>query len=390
MTTSMHQKPHAAPRPDVVSHPRRDTEARAASAPYIGIEGLWKSYDGQHDVLQDLNLSVHKGEFLTLLGPSGSGKTTTLMILAGFEDTSRGRILIDGRVIDGIPSYKRNIGVVFQNYALFPNMTVEENLAFPLRARRQRKDQISARIQKSLRMVRMEAFRSRYPAQLSGGQQQRVALARAMIFEPLLVLMDEPLGALDKQLRDQMQEELKELHRLTSSTIVYVTHDQGEALHMSDRIAVFNNGRIEQIGTPREIYETPATQFVAEFIGETNWLRGEVAEIRGDLIGVRVVQGETVLCKSAMHFPCGQSVMLAVRPEAILFEEPVDESSTQLRTTIRDVTYLGQNKKLKLALHDGTLLSGLAARNVELPPPGTPRETSVWICAKDVIAFSVS
>ena len=223
----------------------------------MAFEHVQKSYDGETLVVKDLNLGIGKGEFLTMLGPSGSGKTTCLMMLAGFETATHGEITLAGRPINNIPPHKRGIGMVFQNYALFPHMTVGENLAFPLQVRKMDKPTIDAKVARALDMVQMGRFAGRRPAQLSGGQQQRIALARALVFEPELVLMDEPLGALDKQLREHMQYEIKHLHEQLGVTVVYVTHDQSEALTMSDRIAVFNDGRIQQLATPRGPLRAP-------------------------------------------------------------------------------------------------------------------------------------
>jgi putative spermidine/putrescine transport system ATP-binding protein len=227
--------------------------------PFVAFDRVQKSYDGETLVVKDLNLGIGKGEFLTMLGPSGSGKTTCLMMLAGFETATHGEIKLGGRPINNIPPHKRGIGMVFQNYALFPHMTVGENLAFPLEVRGISKADIETKVQRALDMVQMGAFANRRPAQLSGGQQQRIALARALVFEPELVLMDEPLGALDKQLREHMQFEIKHLHDQLGVTVVYVTHDQGEALTMSDRVAVFNDGRIQQLAPPEELYERRST-----------------------------------------------------------------------------------------------------------------------------------
>ncbi|MDZ7747591.1 MAG: ATP-binding cassette domain-containing protein [Halofilum sp. (in: g-proteobacteria)] len=230
---------------------------------FVQFSEVQKSYDGETLVVKDLNLDIGKGEFLTMLGPSGSGKTTCLMMLAGFETATHGEIQLDGKPINNVPPHKRGIGMVFQNYALFPHMTVAENLAFPLEVRKMSKAEIEEKVKKALDMVQMGEFGGRRPAQLSGGQQQRVALARALVFEPELVLMDEPLGALDKQLREHMQFEIKHLHERLGVTVVYVTHDQSEALTMSDRIAVFDDGRIQQLadaGRPlREAATTPSS-----------------------------------------------------------------------------------------------------------------------------------
>ena len=226
----------------------------------VRFSGIQKTYDGEHLVVKNLDLDIKKGEFLTLLGPSGSGKTTTLMMLAGFEVPTQGEIYLDGRPIKNMPPHKRDIGMVFQNYALFPHLTIAENVAFPLSVRKISKAEAQERVSAALRMIKMETLAQRRPAQLSGGQQQRVALARALVFKPQLVLMDEPLGALDKQLREQMQLEIKQLHETLGVTVVYVTHDQSEALTMSDRIAVFNDGIVQQLDRPDALYEQPVQQ----------------------------------------------------------------------------------------------------------------------------------
>src|SRR5574343_1549113 len=227
------------------------------TTPLVRFAGVQKTYDGEQLVVRALNLDIQRGEFLSLLGPSGSGKTTTLMMLAGFESPTAGDILLDGAPITRTPPHKRNFGMVFQNYALFPHMTVADNVAYPLTVRKVPKAEIATRVAKALDMVQLGGKGERFPGQLSGGQQQRVALARALVFEPQLVLMDEPLGALDKQLREHMQMEIKHIHQRLGVTVVYVTHDQGEALTMSDRVAVFHQGEIQQIAPPRELYETP-------------------------------------------------------------------------------------------------------------------------------------
>jgi len=253
----------------------------ATSDSFVKFDKVDKSYDGEILVVKDLNVDIPKGEFLTMLGPSGSGKTTTFMMLAGFETPTGGEIYLDGDAINKIPPYKRGIGMVFQNYALFPHMTVNENLAFPLEVRKLNKSDVEDKVKKALDMVELGAFANRMPLQLSGGQQQRVALARALVFEPRLVLMDEPLGALDKKLREQMQYEIKHIHEQIGITVVYVTHDQNEALTMSNRIAVFNEGKILQISSPEILYEKPENAFVAQFIGENNQIKGKVKSING-------------------------------------------------------------------------------------------------------------
>ena len=244
---------------------------------FVHFDRVDKTYDGVSLAVADLTLSIARGEFLTLLGPSGSGKTTALMMLAGFEAPTRGEIRLDGRSLRRVPPHRRNIGVVFQNYALFPHMTVAENLAFPLSVRSFGRAEVRERVERALGLVRLRGYQSRRPAELSGGQQQRVALARALIFDPVLVLMDEPLGALDKQLREELQVEIKHIQKNLGVTVAYVTHDQSEALTMSDRVAVFNRGRVEQLAPPLELYERPQNAFVAQFIGESSRLSGVVS-----------------------------------------------------------------------------------------------------------------
>ena len=240
----------------------------SSSKSFVKFDKVDKSYDGKVLVVKDLNLDINEGEFITMLGPSGSGKTTCLMMLAGFETPTHGEIYLESKPISRIPPHKRGIGMVFQNYALFPHLTVYENLAFPLKVRKLSKDDIDKKVDKALSMVSLSGFEKRMPNQLSGGQQQRVAVARSLVFDPQLVLMDEPLGALDKNLRESMQYEIKHIHESIGVTVVYVTHDQTEALTMSNRIAVFNDGKVQQLSSPDELYERPVNSFVAEFIGE--------------------------------------------------------------------------------------------------------------------------
>ena len=236
----------------------------------LTLRNVNKSYDGKHMAADDVSLDIKAGEFVSFLGPSGSGKTTTLMMIAGFQHPTSGEIRLGERAIDNLPPHKRNIGMVFQNYALFPHMTIADNVAFPLRMRGVERTEKERRAREALAKVGLQGFEKRVPSELSGGQQQRVALARALVFQPDIILLDEPLGALDKALREHMQVELKRIHRDLGVTMVYVTHDQTEAMTMSDRIAVFNQGRIEQVGTPNEIYFAPKTRFVASFIGDSN------------------------------------------------------------------------------------------------------------------------
>lgn len=313
---------------------------------FVRFVNVHKAYDVNTMVVKNLNLSVSAGEFLTLLGPSGSGKTTTLMMLAGFEEPTSGEIILDGKAINGIPAYKRGVGMVFQNYALFPHMTVGENLAFPLQARGIPRAEQKTRILQALDMVKLSSFVDRRPGQLSGGQQQRVALARALVFDPTLVLMDEPLGALDKQLRDHMQLEIKHLHDRIGVTVVYVTHDQTEALVMSDRVAVFNEGKIQQIASPSEIYENPTTDFVAQFIGENNRLESEVSEVRGNESLLVLNDGSAVRTTTADGAKVGESRKLSVRPEAILVGPEAVDLPNNYSASVKEIIYLGDHVRL--------------------------------------------
>jgi putative spermidine/putrescine transport system ATP-binding protein len=318
----------------VTSEPRTDA--------YVAFDHVQKSYDGVSLVVKDLNLSIAKGEFLTMLGPSGSGKTTCLMMLAGFETATNGEIRLDGRPINQVPPHKRGIGMVFQNYALFPHMTVGENLAFPLEVRGMSKSDREVKVKRALDMVQMFAFINRRPAQLSGGQQQRIALARALVFDPALVLMDEPLGALDKQLREHMQFEIKHLHETLGITVVYVTHDQGEALTMSDRIAVFNDGRIQQLASPADLYERPENSFVAGFIGENNKLHGVIEDLTGDKALVRLTTGELIDATAVNARKKGGATLVSIRPERVEFKpEMMPSGAHTLDAEVTEVIYMG-------------------------------------------------
>ncbi len=309
---------------------------------FVAFEHVQKSYDGVALVVKDLNLSIGKGEFLTMLGPSGSGKTTCLMMLAGFETATHGEITLDGRPINQVPPHKRGIGMVFQNYALFPHMTVGENLSFPLEVRGIAKDAREVKVRRALDMVQMGSFINRRPAQLSGGQQQRIALARALVFDPALVLMDEPLGALDKQLREHMQFEIKHLHESLGITVVYVTHDQGEALTMSDRVAVFNDGRIQQLATPQDLYERPQNSFVAQFIGENNKLRGRVETIEGGRCTVRLATGDLIDATPVNVREVGAQTVVSIRPERVESKtELLPPDAQTIAVTVVEVIYMG-------------------------------------------------
>jgi putative spermidine/putrescine transport system ATP-binding protein len=317
---------------------------------YVQFIAVQKSYDGETLVVKDLDLSIRAGEFLTMLGPSGSGKTTTLLMLAGFEVPTHGRIYLDGKSIDDVPPHRRNIGMVFQNYALFPHMTVEENLAFPLEVRKVAKADIAHKIKRALDMVKLTGFGKRRPGQLSGGQQQRVAMARALVFEPKLVLMDEPLGALDKQLREQMQLEIKHIHRDLGVTVVYVTHDQSEALTMSDRIAVFNDGVIQQLATPDDLYERPQNSFVAQFIGENNKLKGKVVHMNGAACQVEVDGGAKVEALPIKVEGVGAPTTLSLRPERVKLN-PVNGSCTNIFSArVEELIYLGDHTRVRASV----------------------------------------
>jgi len=328
--------------------------------PLVRFDGVAKSYDLATLVISDLNFDVGRGEFLTLLGPSGSGKTTTLMMLAGFEQPDRGRILFEGRDIVHVPPHRRNIGVVFQSYALFPHLTAEENIAFPLSVRGRPRAEIAERVARALAMVRLEGLGGRRPNQLSGGQQQRVALARALVFEPSLVLMDEPLGALDKKLRAELQTEIRCLHRELGVTIVYVTHDQEEALALSDRVAVFHEGRIRQIGPPQELYDRPRDPFVAGFIGENNRLEGEALECTEDgRLAIRLANGSVVQAEAPDVTPSVRRVILSVRPEriAIALADAQDLGTDALAATVAETVFLGDHIRVRARLDDGSIVA---------------------------------
>ena len=330
------------------------TSGADADAAYVRFDNVQKSYDGVTLVVKSLNLGIAEGEFLTMLGPSGSGKTTCLMMLAGFEPATHGEIFLNTRPINRVPPHKRGIGMVFQNYALFPHMTVEENLLFPLEVRHMPRDEARRRVEKILEMVELPEFAGRRPAQLSGGQQQRVAVARALVFEPALVLMDEPLGALDKQLREQMQYEIKHIHESLGVTVVYVTHDQSEALTMSDRIAVFDDGIIQQLSTPDDLYERPQNSFVAHFIGENNTLHGNVTEVRNGECRVAVDGGGEVSALAVNVDGVNTRTTLSLRPERAEIDPPSVDGLNTLEGRVEELIYLGDHIRTRLTVagHD--------------------------------------
>jgi putative spermidine/putrescine transport system ATP-binding protein len=336
-----------------IGGPKSEGQGDAKYVEFIDVEKMY----GHFHAVRRLNLSIGRGEFLTFLGPSGSGKTTTLNMLAGFERPSQGVITLDGKSVDRLPPYERNIGMVFQNYALFPHMSVADNVAFPLSVRKVAKAEIGSRVTRALEMVRLERFKDRKPAQLSGGQQQRVALARALVFQPTLVLMDEPLGALDKKLREHMQIELMQIHQMLGVTIVYVTHDQSEALTMSDRVAIFESGAIDQIGTPDELYNKPATAFVAGFIGENNALDGVVERVDGDQCLVALPTGLTTTAMNVGDIRPGAPVHLTIRPERIGLSGTSAPSDNRFQATVDGRIYQGDHQRLLARLASGQVLT---------------------------------
>jgi putative spermidine/putrescine transport system ATP-binding protein len=331
----------------------------------ISIRNVTKTY-GSFTALDDVSLEIASGEFITLLGPSGSGKTTLLMVLAGFIRPDSGEVGFGDRDVSLVPQHKRDVGMVFQNYALFPHMTVAGNVGYPLRLRGVAKAEISDRVQKVLELVQLGEHGTRNVDQLSGGQRQRVALARAIVFEPRILLMDEPLSALDKKLREQMQIEVRHLHHRLGMTTVYVTHDQREALTMSDRVAVIDRGRFRQIGKPRDVYERPESRFIAEFIGESHFLavsvHGETAHYRD-----RPLQ----LAEPPRH-PSGQQ-FLVVRPEKLRFVTDSEDGLNVFEGTAREIVYQGESTLLYVDLPDGAEIAirqPATSLGQGLPAPG--------------------
>lgn len=315
----------------------------------VRFDHVQKSYDGVTLVVKDLNLDIAPGEFVTMLGPSGSGKTTCLMMLAGFEPATNGEIFLNDKPINNVPPRKRGIGMVFQNYALFPHMSVAENLAFPLEVRKMGKSERDEKVKRALDMVELGAFGNRRPAQLSGGQQQRVAVARALVFDPDLVLMDEPLGALDKQLREQMQYEIKHIHESLGVSVVYVTHDQTEALTMSDRVAVFEDGVIQQLSPPDALYESPQNSFVAQFIGENNKLSGTIDHIENGMCAMTLADGTKLTAEAVNIGAVGSKSTISLRPERIEIS-PDAQRENLVEGTVKEVLYLGDHLRIVMSV----------------------------------------
>lgn len=326
------------------------------ATPFITFSNVSKSYDGKDYVVYGLDLAIAKGEFVSLLGPSGSGKTTTLMMLAGFETPSKGEIRMGGERLDNRPPYDRDIGMVFQNYALFPHMSIADNVGFPLSVRKVKGADIARRVKRALDMVELSHIGNRRPAQLSGGQQQRVALARALVFEPSLILMDEPLGALDKRLREHMQYEIMRLHRELGLTTVYVTHDQSEALTMSDRVAVFFDGRIQQIAPAHELYEHPHNAFVANFVGENNGLSGHVTAIDKQFATLTLANGTQIVGRTQQHLNLSTPAMLSLRPEQVSLAEGDNNLGNRVRGRVSSIIYCGDHHRVHISLDDSQQL----------------------------------
>ncbi|MCK8478315.1 ABC transporter ATP-binding protein [Microbacterium aurugineum] len=345
---------------------------RPGASKGITMLGLEKKY-GSTAVVRSIDLDIRPGEFMTFLGPSGSGKTTTLNMIAGFTSSTSGRLEIDGRSVANVPPHKRDIGMVFQSYALFPHMSVSANIEFPLRRRRIPKAKRASMVHDALEMVRMTEYKDRLPSELSGGQQQRIALARALVYQPQVLLMDEPLGALDKKLRDWLQSEIKRIHQEVGSTFVYVTHDQEEALSLSDRIAVFNNGIIEQVGTGEELYERPQTLFVGTFLGESTVFRGTVASREGDRVEV---QSGSARLRARGTVP-GDEVAILVRPENLQLlpaspERSAPSTGDGVAVTVLSATYLGSAWRHTVRLPDGSTGLVRGPRSSESLEAGDP------------------
>ena len=345
---------------------------------------------GNETAVRGIDLDIRQGEFFSILGPSGCGKTTTLRLIAGFEEPTGGEILIRGESMTHVPSYKRPVNTVFQSYALFNHMTVWDNVAFGLRIKRHRASEIHQRVTDALHLVKMEPFARRYPAQLSGGQQQRVALARALVNRPTVVLLDEPLGALDLKLRKEMQMELSNLHQDLGVTFVMVTHDQEEALSLSDRIAVMNNGKIEQIGSPSEIYELPQTPFVADFIGDTNLFQARVESVYSSLLQVVTDKGLKLLVKpqESWHGAPPTELVVSVRPEKIYVgSAELDEQVNSFEGKLRNVMYLGTHVHYVVELATGDRLTILQPNRSE-SLLDLHRSVRVYWSASDCLALS--
>jgi spermidine/putrescine ABC transporter ATP-binding subunit len=355
----------------------------------VELIGLSKSY-GAVRALQDVNLRVEPGEFMTFLGPSGSGKTTVLSLLAGFTNPSTGDIHIDDKSILSVAPHKRNVGLVFQNYALFPHLNVSSNVSFPLEMRGVAREEIDRRVANTLRLVRLSGLEKRRPRELSGGQQQRVALARALVFNPPILLLDEPLGALDAKLREQMTVELKELHRTIGSTILFVTHDQGEALTLSDRIAVFKDGQIMQVGTPDELYQRPANRFVADFIGETNLLSGSLTALQGEQVKVMLAGIHPMVGLLRAGFPAPQQrATFTLRLEHVVVGPAAEAMPNKYRGSVEQQFYAGNSIKYIIRIGPNLVLCARQQANGVLGPLALRSEVTVGWRESDLLLVAV-
>lgn len=345
----------------------------------IEIRGVSKNFH-DHTVLQNINLEVKNGEFLTLLGPSGCGKTTLLRLISGFEEPSSGTIILDGRDVSGITPHQRHVNTVFQSYALFPHMDVFDNVAFGLRCKGVKQEEIEQRVYDALRMVKLDAFVHRKPSQLSGGQQQRVAIARAVINQPLVLLLDEPLSSLDYRLRKTMQLELKQLQKQLGITFIFVTHDQEEALSMSDRVVVMNEGIIEQIGTPREVYEEPRTLHVAKFIGEVNIFETKIISADSKSLQVEI-EGKEFTLKNRRKYTADQDLYVLVRPEDLQVWSPseVDDTSNMYSAMVEEVIYKGCTVDLMIRLVSGKRLAATQFFNEDDEKLDFAPGENVWV-----------
>ncbi|MEX0809944.1 MAG: ABC transporter ATP-binding protein [Dongiaceae bacterium] len=342
-----------------LSKSRTNPQDQTAGRPtLLEVRNLTKRY-GEVRAVDNVSLKVKQGELVSFLGPSGSGKTTTLNMIAGFDEPTEGDIFIGGKAIQGVSPHKRDIGMVFQRYTLFPHLTVFENVAFPLTVRGVGKNEIAEKVRAALKLIRLESYDDRRPSQLSGGQQQRVALARAFIYEPQLLLMDEPLGALDKKLREEIQIEIRRIHERLGVTIVYVTHDQEEALRLSDRIAVFNHGHIVQVGTGIELYEHPASAFVASFVGNSNFLSGRIVETQSGTCKVALAGGDTIIAQAQPELAAGSAISLMFRPERAVLRRAGEAQAHENRISGRvlESVYLGESVSHTLMTADGIEIS---------------------------------
>ena len=333
----------------------------------IRLTDVDKSFDDER-VVKKLNLDVEEGEFLTMLGPSGCGKTTTLRMIAGFEVPTSGQIFLEGEDVDDKKPNERNVNTVFQSYALFPHMNVFDNIAFGLVEKKVKKDEIRSRVEEMIKLVQLDGMEKRMPAQMSGGQKQRVAIARALVNRPKVLLLDEPLGALDLKLRKQMQGELKALQRRLGITFIYVTHDQEEALTMSDRIAGMNRGRLQQVGTPEEVYNHPETKFVADFIGESNIIEGYIENMTDDSIEVTMESGKAIIHETGYRME--EMVYLCIRPENLKISTEAKEGF-RFRGQVKEHIFIGSTNKTMIEMPNGQMLKSVTPAEDELIPVGT-------------------